>query len=68
VARVVGQQIAREQVHFAAALLAVEHLDPQEVLHWHIAVAVYGAVGAIGRANILLQIGNERLSRLAVVR
>jgi len=55
VAAVLGKQVAGEQVECRSAAQTVQHLDPKEILHRHIAVAINWAVGTVIPLNLYAQ-------------
>jgi hypothetical protein len=66
VSRVIGNEVAGEEIDVLAASCTVEHLDPQEILHRHVGIAVERASGAIAGADVALQRRQQRVGCLAV--
>lgn len=63
---VAGDQIAGEQIDVGSTILAVDRLDPQEVLHWNVGIAVERAVGDVRVADLDRELLDESVSGASI--
>ena len=65
-AGVAGDEIPGEQIDFGAAMLTVDRLDPEEVLHWHVRIAVERAVRDVRVSDLDRELVDESVGGVSV--